>query len=125
MKNIIFLKQVYAFFLCVLILTSCTNNAQVGDALITSYPEESEIHIYVKWPHDYDRNKTEVKIFNQLKRIKFSNESGVRLFIRYEQKDEYGKLYNDKYEFIKALNAAEAKKYVSFEDWKKRNSMYP
>ena len=125
MKNLLFLIQVYAFLLCVLIFTSCTNSATVGDAHMTCYPEDSEIHITVKGFGHYDIDEVQVKIFNQLKRNTFSNEGNVRLFICFEKKDKYGNLSLGNLEYVKSLNAAEAKKYVSSEEWGRHNSIFP
>ena len=125
MKNLTFLKQVSAFLLCALILTSCTNNTQVGDAHITCYPENSEIHISVKYPGHYEFSELTDEIFDKLKEITYSNETEVRLFICHEKKDRYGKLSYGEWEFVKSFSAVEAKKYVSAKDWNRYNSIRP
>jgi hypothetical protein len=125
MKNLTLFKLVSAFLLCVLLITSCTNNAHVGDALITCYPKESEIHISVKYPGHYEFSELTDEVFVKLKEITYSNETEVRLFICHEEKDRYGKLSYGEWEYVKSFSAVEAKKYVSSKDWNRYNSLRP
>lgn len=118
------MKNLFLFLVLFSSLLSCSDY-RVGDALITSYPENSEIHISVKYPGHYDFSKLTVKIFDKLKNVTYSNETEVRLFICHEKKDSYGNLSYGEWEYVKSLSAVEAKKYVSSDDWNEHNSIRP
>lgn len=113
-------------------LISCSN-LKVGDATVTISPVESEILIdnfpryrqgisgfnAIDWPEDFSFNKLDKIVFNALKGQRFGK-SNVNVFIRFIDKDQYGKSNPKDWVFIGQLSVDEAKKYEDFTHWNNR-----